>query len=44
MAEVTIDDPDDYRKQAPVDDRGRVVIGKRFAGKKVNIAIEINDE
>lgn len=43
MAKTTIEDPDIYRKCVPVDDRGRVVIGRQLAGKKVNIVVEVED-
>jgi len=44
MAEITIDDPDEYRSKVPVDDRGRVVVGKAYSGENVNVAIEIVDD
>lgn len=44
VANVTVEDPDEYRKSAPVDDRGRVTVGRQYAGKKVNVVIEVVDE
>jgi hypothetical protein len=44
MAEVTFDDPETYRDNVPVDDRGRVVIGKEHSGKRVRIAVEVLDD
>jgi len=44
MAEMCITDPDEYRAEIPVDDRGRVVVGKQYAGKKVNVTVEVVEE
>lgn len=40
MADVTIENPDEYRKNVPVDDRGRVSVGKSLAGERVTIVVE----
>jgi len=40
MATVTVDDPVEHRKDVPVDDRGRVVIGKEHSGKRVTVIVE----
>lgn len=44
MARMTIDDPDEYKSQVPVDDRGRVTVGKEYAGKNVNVAVEVSED
>ena len=44
MAQITMDDPDVYRDGVPVDDRGRIVVGKQYAGTKVRVAMEVVDE
>ena len=44
MAEITMTDPDVYRENVPVDDRGRVVVGKALAGKSVRVCVEVLDE
>lgn len=41
MARMTINDPDEYKTGVPVDDRGRVVVGKEYEGKQVNVAVEV---
>lgn len=43
MADVEMNDPDVYRKNAPVDDRGRVHIGREHANKDVTIVVEVQD-
>lgn len=43
MARMTIDDPDEYKTAVPVDDRGRVVVGKEYQGEQVNVAVEVID-
>jgi len=43
MAEVKVTDPDVYRKEAPVDDRGRVAIGKEHAEESVTVVVEVNE-
>jgi len=43
MPDVQFEDPDVYRKEVPVDDRGRVVIGREHSGKTVTIAVEVNE-
>lgn len=43
VVEVTITDPDVHRKDVPVDDRGRVVIGREHAGKKVTIVVKVSE-
>jgi len=44
MGDVTIEDADVYRKKAPVDQNGRVSVGKEFAGESVTIAVEVADD
>ncbi len=44
MAEIELDNPDVYRKDAPVDDRGRVHIGTEYADKRVTVVVEVNDD
>lgn len=44
MAEVTIHDPDEYRENVPVDDRGRVVVGKKLAGERIRVCVEVIDD
>ena len=44
MAEFTMTDPDVYRENVPVDDRGRIVVGKALAGKRVRVCVELVDE
>lgn len=44
MAEISMIDPDVYRESVPVDDRGRVVVGKALSGKKVRISVEVVDD
>jgi len=44
MADVQIEDPDVYRKEIPVDNRGRVTVGKEYEGKTVNVVMEVVDD
>jgi hypothetical protein len=41
---LKINDPDEYRSDVSVDDRGRVTIGKQFANQRVNVAVEVVDD
>lgn len=41
MVTTTIDDPDEIRIGVPVDGRGRVVVGREYEGKEVNVAVEV---
>jgi len=43
MAKVVIEDPDVHRKDAPVDTRGRVSIGKEHEGENVTVVVEVHD-
>jgi len=43
MGDVVIEDADVYRKKAPVDQNGRVSVGKEYAGESVTIAVEVDD-
>jgi len=44
MATVTVDNPDVHRKDVPVDDRGRVVVGKEYSGEDVTVIVEVDNE
>lgn len=44
MATVEIEDPDVHRKGAPVDERGRVSVGREFAGENVTVVVERQEE
>jgi len=41
MGQVTVDDPDEQRTNSKVDGQGRVYIGSDYAGKKVNVVVEV---
>jgi len=44
MATVEIVNPDVHRTNVPVDDRGRVVVGKAYSGKNVTVVVEVEDD
>lgn len=43
MATVEVENPDVHRKDVPVDDRGRVVIGKKYSGQEVTVIVEVDE-
>lgn len=44
MVTLLINDPDVCRKDAPVDERGRVSVGKALAGENVTVVVERQEE
>lgn len=44
MPQITLDDPEAYRVNVPVDDRGRVVVGQGLAGKRVTVVAEVSGD
>lgn len=38
-----VENPDVYRKEVPVDNRGRVSVGREHAGKTVTVVVEIEN-
>ena len=44
MVEFAKEELDVFRKSAPVDGDGRVSIGAQYSGKKVTVAVQVEDE
>jgi len=44
MADVTVEDPDEHRTKMKVDNRGRVTVGKKYAGETVNVVMEVVED
>jgi len=40
---VSLTNPDVHRTDVPVDDRGRVVVGKAYSGKNVTVVVEVEE-